>query len=150
MYQVLLTSSEAVLAALPPALLAEAQLLRERAMNQYQARGLFGGATHRITHRRNTLGVGAGAGTGTATMDRGLGSGAGLVVGRRPVALSSNSKMKEAEGKPLVDIGALKALLRLLRLAQVFVHGQFCVMFISLDISCAGTHVSNTSFFHDP
>lgn len=133
-----MTSSEAVLAALPPALLAEAQLLRERAMNQYQARGLFGGATHRITHRRNTLGVGAGAGTGTTTMDRALGSGAGLVVGRRPVALSSNSKMKEAEGKPLVDTAALKALLRLLRLAQVR-HMQFCDMLLRLLTSHACT-----------
>lgn len=139
-----MTSSEAVLAALPPALLAEAQLLRERAMNQYQARGLFGGATHRITHRRNTLGVGAGAGAGTATLDRGLGSGAGLVVGRRPVALSSNSKMKEAEGKPLVDTAALKALLRLLRLAQVFVPGQFCMLLFSSDIPRAVTYVSST------
>jgi E3 ubiquitin-protein ligase HUWE1 len=130
--EVLLTSSEAVLAALPPALLAEAQLLRERAMNQYQARGLFGGATHRITHRRNTLGVGAGAGAGTGTMDRGLGSGAGLVGGRRPVALSSNSKMKEAEGKPLVDTSALKALLRLLRLAQPLGKGLLQRLLLNL------------------
>lgn len=113
----LLTSSDAVLNALPPALLAEANLLRERALNQYQARGLFGGAAHRITHRRNTLGVGAGA--GTAAMDRGVGSGAGITVGRRPVAVSGSTKMKEAEGKPLVDTAALKAMLRLLRLAQV-------------------------------
>lgn len=114
-----MTSSEAVLAALPPALLAEAQLLRERAMNQYQARGLFGGAAHRIAHRRNALGVGGG--TGTAAMDRGVGAGAGAItVGRRPVALNNTTKMKEAEGKPLVDTSALKAFLRLLRLAQVF------------------------------
>ncbi|XP_024379829.1 E3 ubiquitin-protein ligase UPL1 isoform X3 [Physcomitrium patens] len=130
--EVLLTSSEAVLAALPPALLAEAQLLRERAMNQYQARGLFGAATHRITHRRNNLGVGTGAGTGTTAEDGSLGAGAGVVVGRRPVALSSNSKMKEAEGKPLVDTSALKALLRLLRLAQPLGKGLLQRLLLNL------------------
>ncbi len=46
---VLLTSSEVVLVALPPALLVEAQLLCEKAINQYQARSLFGGA-QRIRH----------------------------------------------------------------------------------------------------
>ena len=101
-------------------------------MNQYQARGLFGGATHRITHRRNTLGVGAGTGTGSAIMDRALGAGAGLVVGRRPVAHTSNSRMKEAEGKPLVDTAALKALLRLLRLAQVFGRWHSLTLIFSL------------------
>ncbi len=118
-WQVLLTSSEAVLAALPPALLAEAQLLRERAINQYQARSLFGGA-QRIRHRQNILGIGAG--TGTAAMDRGegAGAGAGVTVGRRPAALSSSTRVQEAEGNPLVDTAALKAMLRLLRLAQVW------------------------------
>jgi E3 ubiquitin-protein ligase HUWE1 len=115
--QVLLTSSEAVLAALPPALLAEAQLLRERAINQYQARSLFGGA-QRIRHRQNILGIGAG--TGTAAMDRGEGAGAGVNVGRRPAAPSSSTRVQEAEGNPLVDTAALKAMLRLLRLAQVW------------------------------
>uniref|UniRef100_A0A7I4AEX4 HECT-type E3 ubiquitin transferase n=1 Tax=Physcomitrium patens TaxID=3218 RepID=A0A7I4AEX4_PHYPA len=128
--EVLLTSSEAVISALPPALIAEAQLLRERAMNQYQARGLFGGATHRITHRRNNLGSGTGA--GTATIGRSLGAGAGLVVGRRPAALSSNSKIKEAEGKPLVDTAALKALLRLLRLAQPLGKGLLQRLLLNL------------------
>lgn len=115
MFQVLLTSSEAVLAALPPALLAEAQLLRERAVNQYQARGHFGG--HRIGHRRNNLGVTAG---GSPTgMERGVG-GTGLSLGRRPaVPIASGIKVKDSEGNALVDTVALKALLRLLRLAQV-------------------------------
>ena len=112
--QVLLTSSEAVLAALSPALLAEAQMLRERAMNEYQARSLFGGG-HRLGGRRHNISTG-----GQTVMDRGVGSSVGLTLGRRPVATLGNLlKMKEVEGKTLVDIGALKAMLQLLRLAQV-------------------------------
>lgn len=115
--QVLLTSSEAVLAALPPALLAEAHLLRERAaMTQYQARGLFGG--HRISSRRNNVGVGTG--TGPTPVDRGVGVGAGLSISRRSgEALGSGTRTKEAEGRPLVDTVSLKAMLQLLQLAQV-------------------------------
>jgi hypothetical protein len=116
---VLLTSSDAVLAALPPALLAEAQLLRERAMSQYQARGLFGGA-HRIRHRQNSLGIGGG--TETAALDRavGVGAGTGITVGHRPLTPSSSTRIKEDEGSPLVETDALKAILRLIRLAQVW------------------------------
>lgn len=114
--QVLLTSSDAVLDALPPALLAEARLLRERAMNQYQARGLFGGA-HRIANRRNNVGIGAGG--GSSTLDGGVG-GTGLQSARRaggpPVA---GTRAKDVEGHALVETQALKAMLRLLRLAQV-------------------------------
>jgi hypothetical protein len=128
-WQVLLTSSEAVLAALPPALLAEAQLLRERAINQYQARSLFGGA-HRIRHRQNILGIGAG--TGTAAMDRGEGAGAGVNVGRRPAAPSSSTRVQEAEGNPLVDTAALKAMLRLLRLAQPLGKGLLQRLLLNL------------------
>ncbi|CAM6105472.1 unnamed protein product [Calypogeia fissa] len=127
--EVLLTSSEAVLAALPPALLAEAQLLRERAMNQYQARGLFGG--HRIGNRRNNLGVTAG-GSPTA-IERGVVGGAGLSLGRRPAGtLTSGIKVKEAEGNPLVDTIALKALLRLLRLAQPLGKGLLQRLLLNL------------------
>ncbi|GJR71645.1 E3 ubiquitin protein ligase UPL1 [Tanacetum coccineum] len=46
--EVLLTSSEAVLSAFPSPLLAEAQMLRDRAMSHYQARSLFGNS-HRQT-----------------------------------------------------------------------------------------------------
>ncbi|MCO5577300.1 hypothetical protein L7F22_031127 [Adiantum nelumboides] len=92
--EVLLTSSESVLAALPPALLAEARLLRERAMSQLQARSIFG-APHRL---------------GGLNFDAGRRSTSGIIGG--------GSKLKEGEGKPLVDTLALKALLRLLRLAQ--------------------------------
>ncbi|KAL2630710.1 hypothetical protein R1flu_015396 [Riccia fluitans] len=129
--EVLLTSSESVLAALPPALLAEAQLLRERAMNQYQARGLrFGG--HRIGSRRNNLGIGTGG--GATAMDRGVGGGTGLPIGRsrNTMPLSAVGRVKEAEGKPLVDVAALKAMLRLLRLAQPLGKGLLQRLLLNL------------------
>lgn len=125
--EVLLTSSEAVLAALSPALLAEAQMLRERAMNEYQARSLFGGG-HRLGGRRHNMSTG-----GQNAMDRGVGSNVGLTLGRRPVASLGNSiKMKEVEGKPLVDTGSLKAMLKLLRLAQPLGKGLLQRLLLNL------------------
>lgn len=108
--QVLLTSSEAVLSALPSPLLAEAQMLRDRAMSHYQARSHFG-SSHRLTQRRNGLGFDR-----QSVMDRGV----GVTIGRRTgAALLDVLKVKEVEGEPLLDGNALKALIRLLRLAQV-------------------------------
>lgn len=110
LFQVLLTSSEAVLSALPSPLLAEAQMLRDRAMSHYQARGLFSGS-HRLNNRRNGLGFDR-----QTVMDRGV----GITIGRRAASTIADSlKGKEIEGEPLLDANALKALVRLLRLAQV-------------------------------
>ncbi|XP_052726153.1 E3 ubiquitin-protein ligase UPL1-like isoform X3 [Vigna angularis] len=106
--EVLLTSSEAVLSALPSPLLAEAQILRDRAMSHYQARSLFG-SSHRLNNRRNGLGFDR-----RPVMDRGV----GVTIGRRS-ALTDSLKVKEIEGEPLLDATALKALIRLLRLSQV-------------------------------
>ncbi|KAH7291322.1 hypothetical protein KP509_29G011900 [Ceratopteris richardii] len=114
--EVLLTASEPVLNALPPALLAEARLLRERAMTQLQARTIFG-PPHRPGGRRNSLDVGA-RGI-AAAIDRGVGAGLNFDAGRRSTSgISAGGKKLEVEGKPLLDTPALKALLRLLRLAQ--------------------------------
>ncbi|XVF77067.1 hypothetical protein PTKIN_Ptkin14bG0010000 [Pterospermum kingtungense] len=108
--EVLLTSSEAVLSALPSPLLAEAQMLRDRAMSHYHARSLFGGSS-RLNNRRNGLGLDR-----HTVMDRGV----GVTIGRRPGStLSDSLKVKEIEGEPLLDASSLKALIRLLRLAQV-------------------------------
>lgn len=105
-----MTSSEAVLSALPSPLLAEAQILRDRAMSHYQARSFFGsGSSHRLNNRRNGLGFDRGP-----VMDRGV----GVTIGRRSV-LTDSLKVKEIEGEPLLDANALKALIRLLRLSQV-------------------------------
>ena len=112
LFQVLLTSSEAVLSALPSPLLAEAQMLRNRAMSHSQARTLFG-SSHRINNRRNGLGFDR-----QTVMDRGV----GVTIGRRAVSgVADSLRGKEIEGEPLLDATALKALIRLLRLAQVFV-----------------------------
>lgn len=125
-FQVLLTSSEAVLSALPSPLLAEAQMLRNRAMSHYQARSLFG-STHRLNSRRNGLGFDR-----QSVMDRGV----GVTIGQRTVSgIADKLKDKEIEGEPLLDASALKALLRLLLLAQVnfiglFLHFIFTLFYI--------------------
>lgn len=106
-----MTSSEAVLAALPSPLLAEAQMLRDRAMSHYQARSSVFGSSHRLNNRRNGLGYNRLTG-----MDRGV----GVTIGQRAVSASADGlKVKEIEGDPLVNADALKSLIRLLRLAQV-------------------------------
>lgn len=98
------------MSALPSTLLAEAQMLRDRAMSHYQARSLFG-SSHRLNTRRNGLGFDR-----HTVMDRGV----GVTLGRRAFsALADSLKLKEIEGEPLLDAHALKALIRLLRLAQV-------------------------------
>ena len=105
-----MTSSEAVLSALPSPLLAEAQMLRDRAMSHYQARSLFGNS-HRLNNRRNGLGFDR-----QTVIDRGV----GVTIGQRTSsALLESLKVKEVEGDPLLDPDALKSLIRLLRLAQV-------------------------------
>ncbi|XP_071733716.1 E3 ubiquitin-protein ligase UPL1-like [Rutidosis leptorrhynchoides] len=122
--EVLLTSSEAVLSALPSPLLAEAQMLRDRAMSHYQARSLFGNS-HRLNNRRNGLGFDR-----QAVFDRGVGV---TIGGRRTSsALLESLKMKEVEGEPLLDPDALKALIRLLRLAQPLGKGLLQRLFLNL------------------
>ncbi|XP_076889696.1 E3 ubiquitin-protein ligase UPL1-like [Bidens hawaiensis] len=121
--EVLLTSSEAVLSALPSPLLAEAQMLRDRAMSHYQARSLFGN-NHRLNNRRNGLGFDRQTG-----IDRGV----GVTIGRRASsALLESLKVKEVEGDPLLDHDALKALIRLLRLAQPLGKGLLQRLFLNL------------------
>ncbi|XP_077221899.1 LOW protein: E3 ubiquitin ligase-like protein isoform X2 [Tasmannia lanceolata] len=121
--EVLLTSSEAVLSALPSPLLAEAQMLRDRAMSHYQARSLFGGG-HRLGVRRNSIGLDR-----QTVVDRGV----GVTIGRRSVSATANSlKVKEIEGTPLLDANALKALIRLLRLAQPLGKGLLQRLLLNL------------------
>lgn len=121
----LLTSSEAVLSALPSPLLAEAQMLRDRAMSHYQARSLFG-SSHRLSNRRNGLGFDR-----QMVMDRGV----GVTIGRRASsAFAESLKLKEVEGEPLLDPNALKSLIRLLRLAQVC--GRICECRLPLNLKC--------------
>ncbi|KAK4341923.1 hypothetical protein RND71_037739 [Anisodus tanguticus] len=121
--EVLLTSSEAVLSALPSPLLTEVQMLRDRAMSHYQARSLFGGS-HRLHGRRNGLGFDR-----QTVMDRGV----GVTIGRRASSSFSDSlKLKELEGEPLLDANGLKALIRLLRLAQPLGKGLLQRLLLNL------------------
>lgn len=121
--EVLLTSSEAVLSALPSPLLAEVQMLRDRAMSHYQARSIFGG-NHRLNNRRSGLGLDR-----QTVMDRGV----GVSLGRRTAsAIVDSLKLKEIEGEPLLDSNALKALIRLLRLAQPLGKGLLQRLLLNL------------------
>ncbi|XP_023632661.1 E3 ubiquitin-protein ligase UPL1 [Capsella rubella] len=122
--EVLLTSSEAVLAALPSPLLAEAQMLRDRAMSHYQARSSVFGSSHRLNNRRNGLGYNRLTG-----MDRGV----GVTIGQRAVSSSAGGlKVKEIEGDALVNADALKSLIRLLRLAQPLGKGLLQRLLLNL------------------
>lgn len=105
--QVLLTSSDAILANLTPALVAEANLLRERFAHRYHNRTLFGmyPRSRRGESSRRSEGVGS-------SLDRAGGS----IVSRR----SLTSKVVEADGAPLVSTEGLLAMIRLLRIVQVF------------------------------
>ena len=98
--QVLLTSSDAILANLTPALVAEANMLRERFARRYN-QNLFG------LHPRNRRGESSRRGDG---LDR---------VGGALTRRSTGVKPVEADGSPLVDTEGLKALIRLLRVVQV-------------------------------
>ncbi|XP_040986368.1 E3 ubiquitin-protein ligase UPL1-like isoform X1 [Juglans microcarpa x Juglans regia] len=121
--EVLLTSSEAVLSALPSPLLVEAQMLRDRVMSHYQARSLFG-SSHRLNNRRNGLGFDR-----QTVMDRGV----GITLGRRTAStIADGLKVKEIEGEPLLDVNALKALVRLLRLAQPLGKGLLQRLLLNL------------------
>ncbi|XP_038983602.1 E3 ubiquitin-protein ligase UPL1-like isoform X2 [Phoenix dactylifera] len=116
--EVLLTSSEAVLSALPSALLAEAQMLRDR----YHPRSSLFGGGHRLGGRRLAI-------DRHTAMDRGV----GVTIGRRAVSATANSsKVKEIEGIPLLDANALKALIHLLRLAQPLGKGLLQRLLLNL------------------
>ncbi|KAG6513969.1 E3 ubiquitin-protein ligase UPL1-like isoform X1 [Zingiber officinale] len=120
--EVLLTSPEAVLSRLPPALVAEAQMLRDRRNNRYHYRSTLFGGNHRHDGRRITV-------NRQAVMDRGV----GVTIDRRILSANpSTSKSKEIEGLPLVDENALKALIRLLRLAQPLSKGLLQRLLLNL------------------
>ncbi|KAL5205547.1 hypothetical protein ABZP36_033756 [Zizania latifolia] len=111
--EVLLTSSEAVLSALPSALLAEAQMLRDRELSRYRARGSLFGGSYRLGARRLPV-------DNQTVMDRGV----GVTVGRRVISsVSGSTKRKDVEGTPLLDSNALRALIHLLQLAPPLTKG---------------------------
>ncbi|KAG8365159.1 hypothetical protein BUALT_Bualt18G0075300 [Buddleja alternifolia] len=119
--EVLLTSSEAVLSALPSPLLAEAQMLRDRVMSHYHARSFGNG--QRLGSRGNRLGFDR-----QTVMDRGV----GVTIGRTAASIAEHLKLKELEGEPLLDANGLKALICLLRLAQPLGKGLLQRLLLNL------------------
>ena len=104
----LLTSPDTLLATLTPALVAEANMLRERFAHRYHSGSLFG------MNSRNRRGESSRRGDIIGTgLDRNADS-----------SRQTTSKLIETEGTPLVDKDALNALIRLLRVVQVI---PFCV-----------------------
>ncbi|KAH7524790.1 hypothetical protein FEM48_Zijuj06G0156500 [Ziziphus jujuba var. spinosa] len=115
--EVLLTSSDAILANLTPALVAEANMLRERFAHRYN-RTLFG------MYPRNRRGE---------TSRRGDGIGSSLErIGGIASRRSIGAKVVEADGAPLVDAEALHAMIRLLRIVQPLYKGQLQRLLLNL------------------
>ena len=106
-FQVLITSPDTLLATLTPALVAEANMLRERFAHRHR----YGGTLFGMNSRRRGESSRHGDISGSS-LDRTTGD-----VARKSAA----GKLIEADGAPLVDTDALKALIRLLRVVQVMI-----------------------------
>ncbi|KAG2277081.1 hypothetical protein Bca52824_059636 [Brassica carinata] len=112
--EVLLTSDDAVLANLTPALVAEANMLRERFAHRYHNRALFG------MHPRHRRGEASRRGEGVISGNEGIAS-------RRSAA-----KVIEAAGAPLVNTEALQAMIRVLRIVQPLYKGPLQRLLLNL------------------
>ncbi|CAL8997564.1 unnamed protein product [Prunus brigantina] len=125
--EVLLTSSDAILANLTPALVAEANMLRERFAHRYN-RTLFG------MYPRNRRGE-------TSRPGEGIGSSLERIGGSIASRRSIGAKVVEAEGAPLVDTEALHAMIRVLRVFQPLYKGQLQKLLLNL---CAHNETRNS------
>ncbi|XP_077234089.1 E3 ubiquitin-protein ligase UPL2-like isoform X2 [Tasmannia lanceolata] len=121
--EVLLTSSDAILANLTPALVAEANMLRERFAHRYHSRTLLGMYPR---HRRGE----------SSRRGEGLGSSLDRAVGSISSRRSAGDKLVEANGPPLVDREALEAMIRLLRVVQPLYKGQLQRLLLNLCAHC--------------
>ncbi|CAH8320273.1 unnamed protein product [Eruca vesicaria subsp. sativa] len=128
--EVLLTSSDAILANLTPALVAEANMLRERFAHRYHNRALFG------THSRLRRGEASRRGDGVISGNEGIAS-------RRSAA-----KVIEAAGAPLVDNEALQGMIRVLRIVQPLYKGPLQRLLLNL-CSHGETRLSLVNRFMD-
>ncbi|KAL5225432.1 hypothetical protein ABZP36_012071 [Zizania latifolia] len=115
--EVLLTSPDTLLATLTPALVAEANMLRERFAHRYHSGSLFGMNSRSRRGESSRRGEIIGS-----SLDRNAGDSS-----RQPT-----SKPIETEGAPLVDKDALKALVRLLRVVQPLYKGQLQRLLLNL------------------
>ncbi|XP_027330727.1 E3 ubiquitin-protein ligase UPL2-like [Abrus precatorius] len=116
--EVLLTSPDTILANLTPALVAEANMLRERFAHRY-SRTLFG--MYPRSRRGETSRRGEGIGSG-------LDAAGGTISSRR----SSGAKVVEADGAPLIDTQDLHAMIRLFRIVQPLYKGQLQRLLLNL------------------
>ncbi|XP_039041914.1 E3 ubiquitin-protein ligase UPL2-like isoform X2 [Hibiscus syriacus] len=117
--EVLLTSSDAILANLTPALVAEANMLRERFAHRYHNRNLFG------MYPRNRRGESSRRGEGIGSSFDRMG---GSIVSRRSVS----ARLIEAEGTTLIGPEALQAMVRLLRMVQPLYKGSLQKLLLNL------------------
>ncbi|KAG5018915.1 hypothetical protein JHK87_014770 [Glycine soja] len=115
--EVLLTSSDAILANLTPALVAEANMLRERFAHRYSHTlfGMYPRSRRGETSRRDGI-------------SSGLDGAGGSITSRR----SAGAKVIEADGAPLVDTEALHAMIRLFRVVQPLYKGQLQRLLLNL------------------
>ncbi|XP_073006653.1 E3 ubiquitin-protein ligase UPL2-like [Typha latifolia] len=125
--EVLLTSPDTLLATLTPALVAEANMLRERFAHRYHGGTLFGMNSRSRRGESSRRGDIIGS-----NLDRNAGDAA---------SHKSIGKLIEADGIPLVDTDGLKALIRLLRVVQPLYKGQLQRLLLNL---CAH-HETRTS-----
>ncbi|XP_054797950.1 E3 ubiquitin-protein ligase UPL1-like [Prosopis cineraria] len=116
--EVLLTSSDAILANLTPALVAEANMLRERVAHRY-SRTLFG------MYPR-------GRRAETSRRGESVASGLDVAGGSFSTRRSDGAKLVEADGAPLVDTEALHAMIRLFRVIQPLYKGQLQRLLLNL------------------
>ncbi|CAK7347286.1 unnamed protein product [Dovyalis caffra] len=115
--EVLLTSSDAILANLTPALVAEANMLRERFAHRYSNRNLFG------MYPRSRRGENSRRGEGIGySLER-----AGIASRR-----SMTAKLVEADGAPLVETESLQAMIRVLRIVQPLYKGPLQRLLLNL------------------
>ncbi|XP_026661935.2 E3 ubiquitin-protein ligase UPL2-like isoform X2 [Phoenix dactylifera] len=116
--EVLLTSPDTLLATLTPALVAEANMLRERFAHRRYSGTLFGMNSRNRRGESSRHGDTIGSSLGRITGD----------VARKSAA----GKLIEADGAPLVDTDALKTLIRLLRVVQPLYKGQLQRLLLNL------------------
>ncbi|KAI4366524.1 hypothetical protein MLD38_022393 [Melastoma candidum] len=117
--EVLLTSSDAILANLTPALVAEANMLRERFAHRYHNRALFG--MYPRSRRGESSRRAEGSGSGLERSGGGIGS-----------RKSIGAKFVEVDGAPLVDTEAVQAMIRILRVVQPLYKGQLQRLLLNL------------------
>ncbi|KAF8079578.1 hypothetical protein N665_1017s0001 [Sinapis alba] len=115
--EVLLTSDDAILATLTPALVAEANMLRERFAHRYHNRALFG------MHPRLRRGEAS---------RRGEGGISGIERNEGTASRRSAAKVIEAAGAPLVNTEALQAMIRVLRIVQPLYKGPLQRLLLNL------------------